>query len=509
MKRFLENLKFISIKIILFLLIFSILSAFTLPSVYANVPSLTDISTRNLAMFASIAYADLENISNYNIKKDNNINNLTFASNKMVSDDQLKSITTDTVLFGINLSGKTEDTYTYLFYNLASTTEVINWEIVNYAKIQTTVFKGTAEFTAMTFKRDNNIVISYRGTDFNDAGDWIQDISYGIVGYAGQEDIAQKYALKVAKHYPNCNIYVTGHSLGGYLAQIGGAALIQNGYESNIKEIGYFNGMGLFFLSNINSKINQKLNITKNRYQSLVNTFNITQSKAKQSLTSWYNNGGKLVSYRINGDIISAIGQHCGDVESFNAYYDCISHHNGNSNSKFRIKLVEKTLKALGFVFNNDIYKYVHQYKPNSFLDYVWITHETDSFFGILDDKSITASISSESKVKLRKTQKFELKVTTTNAKLASTSLSISDFETENKRIKINKIRYLNYKDNGNNSYTYTYEIEVKGLLLGTSSFYLKANTLRAINTQSQSNIDKTQSIANSVVSSNTFRVTI
>ena len=39
----------------------------------------------------------------------------------------------------------------------------------------------------MTFKRGSDIVIAYRGTDFDDIGDWMQDFFYGLVGYAGQE----------------------------------------------------------------------------------------------------------------------------------------------------------------------------------------------------------------------------------------------------------------------------------------------------------------------------------
>ena len=313
MKYNLKNFKIISIIIILILLFFSS------SPIFANISSqkkLSDLSIRNLAMFASLAYADLENIGFYkNSKiKNTNINDLNFNEYRMVKDSELRSIVTSTKLLGINLSGEKENTYKYLFYDLASTSEVNSWKIVNYAKIPTTIFKGTAEFTAMTFKNGNNIVISYRGTDFDDIGDWTQDIFYGLVGYAGQEDVAKQYAIKVAHQYPNSNIYVTGHSLGGYLAQIGGSALIEKGFGNNIKEIGYFNGMGLFFWSNLIKNTNIKNSLSKLNCTSLTqnnSNFYNTQETAKKYLTNWYNNGGKLTSYFINGDLISALGQHC------------------------------------------------------------------------------------------------------------------------------------------------------------------------------------------------------
>jgi hypothetical protein len=113
-------------------------------------------TTRNLAMFAALTYADLENISGYNIKCDTNVSgksakvnpsaqkkslsksDLTFKSTNMVSDAQLKKIKICTTVSGINLLGLIEDTYEtayeFLFNGLASTTEVSDWKIMNYAK---------------------------------------------------------------------------------------------------------------------------------------------------------------------------------------------------------------------------------------------------------------------------------------------------------------------------------------------------------------------------------------
>ena len=43
----------------------------------------------------------------------------------MVTDSELKSIQTNTNLLGIPLSDEKEDTYSYLFYGLASTDETL------------------------------------------------------------------------------------------------------------------------------------------------------------------------------------------------------------------------------------------------------------------------------------------------------------------------------------------------------------------------------------------------
>lgn len=449
-------------------------------------------------MFASLAYANLEEIPNYNIPLSTDINNLTFSSIDIPTDSQLEEITTNAVLFQ-------ENTYDYLFYGLASTTEVSekNWKIVNYSKITTTFLNSSALFTAMTFQRGNDIVIAYRGTDFDDLAEWGQDIAYGLLGATFQEDATTQYALNVAKNFPNHNIYVTGHSLGGYLAQIGGAALINNGYGSNIKEIGYFNGMGLFFFSNIENKIIKACG-TRSELQDLsklVNpnsTFYKSQITAKQVLKNWYNNGGKLVSYQINGDLVSSLGQHCGDIQGFNAHPNCIQHYGGYSSTIYS-KLVKNTLKFIDFALNNEIYKYVDIYKPRSFLGYLFMTHETDSFFGVEDvNYSIDVSIGNIQTIKRRGTQTAKLTITTKNSKLADPILTKNDFVRKNLRISIDNVSYLGCVDNEDNTYTYTYNIKIKGLLIGSSSFSLKANSC---------SLAKDTTFANILTSSKTFKV--
>ena len=452
---------------------------------------------------------DLENINGYNVTVDTNMKDipklnfltkiteedLTFKETAIVSDSQLSTIKTRTSILGIPKSSD-ENTYDYLFYGLASTQEVSDWSLVNYTKFNTTIIKGTAQFTAMTFKKGNDIVIAYRGTDFDDLGDWSQDLFYGLVGYAGQEGVTQDYARVVAKHYTknneDINIYVTGHSLGGYLAQIGGAALVSDlEYMDNVKEISYFNGMGLNFWSNIISKLTAPMAATfginrteLNQFKNSNSTINKTQNAAKQALTNWSKNGGTLISHNINGDIISSLGTHIGKQIGYDAYNACINHHDGN---KVLTDIVsEGIFKLIKNFLNKDISRYVSKYNPSNIINYVWMTHETDSFFGVLpySDGTMPINIKVDLKmptiIKYNKTATATLTVTTTNGALTDENLNINDFTTTNsKRLKITKVSKPKVKTT-NTGKVYTYDITLKGgIVVGYANIIIKADVLR------------------------------
>ena len=129
------------------------------------------------------------------------------------------------------------------------------------------------------------------------------------------------------------------------------------------------------------------------------------------------------------------------------------------------------------------------------------MTHETDSFFGVEDvNYSIDISIGNIPNIKLRGTQTAKLTIKTTNSKLADPILTKNDFVRTNLRISIDNISYLGYVDNGDNTFTYTYNIKIKGLIIGSTSFSLKANSCSLAN-------DTT--FANILASSKTFKVTL
>lgn len=527
-----QNVKIIHIKDIVSILIVFVIIGLSVCNVWGSAaisnkakPADKPISTRNLAMFASIAYADLEKIQDYSVIMDNNLNNkplinefnrikkLTFKPVAMVSDDQLTGIYSSAVLLGLDLSGRkgnSENTYDYLFYGLASTNEVNDWELVNYAKFNTTVYKGNAQFTAMTFKRGDDIVIAYRGTDFDDVGDWLQDICYGAIGYSGQELVAQDYARLVAEKYvrenKNTKIYVTGHSLGGYLAQIGAGVLAKD-YPYNLKEVSYFNGMGLQFWNDIantmTSSLKKKYNISNDEFKQFTNlnsALNKIQTSTRTNLQNWKKNcGGKLVAYRINGDLISALGVHPGDVVGFDAHNICINHHSGNLSSDFTPdNMVIKFCQGIGTklfnivknklkVFNNDLTEYISKYGAVDPLKFIWITHETDGFFAVLplDDESRVPEIkvyfeNVPSKIRVGRTHDLELVVETIGGTLADKNLSKNHFKIANTaRLKIDSITGPTEKPT-DLGYKYTYIIKLRATyVIGNAGLRLKPNVLK------------------------------
>lgn len=77
-------------------------------------------------------------------------------------------------------------------------------------------------FYACVLKKENNIIIAYRGSD--DLQDWVGSNTNMLLKKPPKQ---AKNALnlydQIHYEYPNCSIELTGHSLGGSLAQIVGA----------------------------------------------------------------------------------------------------------------------------------------------------------------------------------------------------------------------------------------------------------------------------------------------
>lgn len=548
-----KNMQIISPSDVLVILIVSIIVLTPFISVLANKePEVKpEVSARELAMFASIAYADIEKISGKNYSYDSETTNLRFESKEMFTDDDLKSLTSSTVLLGfldMSGSGEVENTYDYLFYKTgASMKELDGWELMNYSKIKTLDrVDNMALFTGMTFRKGNNIVIAFRGTDFDDIGDWAQDLfGYGIAGDTVHQSVAEQYAIQIArkaiKADANAKIYVTGHSLGGFLAQIGGAALLDTvDTKDHVEEIAYFNGMGLHFFSGFENKINEIKNLfnvdlfnakeIKEFKSKILNNFDslakltknekikMNQDKAKEILSKWYKDGGKLIAYRIKGDLVSSLGTHYGEIKDYNADEKCITHHNGNTKTtlakarRLITQTIAQGLNKLGFL-NTDIKDAINKYNAggkllkDQILNYVWITHETDSFLGVkLDEPSnkgivkkeetnkgnsnqptekiyIKAELKVPSKIKLKKTGNATL-VITTNGKLNNTNLNKNNLKISTSilktKVSVNSISGPSVKTSGNVT-TYTYTITLKaGVLLENIKLTLNSGVFEA-----------------------------
>lgn len=270
----------------------------------------------------------------------------------------------------------------YYFYGFAHVGEMGKWKVVDYTEDNRVI--KIDNFSATTYKNGDNVIIAYRGT--NETLEWLDNVvCYGLGNYHTEEEQAREYARKIVQLYPNCNIYITGHSLGGYLAQIGTAELVQQDMDSNLKRVAYFNGIGIAF--------NVALEI-------------ITLGKAEDKVALYlYSHDGqsasnhKLISYAIRGDWVHNLGSHQGDKIEYYASEKCINHHRSLMSAEyegltfwqafgkaFGSSMVDSAGLALSSVVASPttIYYYAYYGVPD-FIRFTWITHETDSFFAQSD----------------------------------------------------------------------------------------------------------------------------
>ncbi|SHO49444.1 cellulose binding domain-containing protein [Anaerocolumna xylanovorans] len=293
-------------------------------------PLVWNVCDRDLAIFAALAY---ENGTNF-------VNKMYTAPDIVGADGEAG-----------------EQYYFYRGASIADQDEGISlkWKLVDYVNKWADI---DTYFSASTFKNGNDIVIAYRGTN-EKIGEWVNNIvGVGLLNYHSEEGHAREYALKIADRYPGCNIYITGHSLGGYLAQIGAAELLEKRSVS-LEKVAYFNGIGL--------KYNKLLFWTKD--------------KAMDYLKD-YNNKGELISYYVKGDVVSALGVHSGQKIGFLASTDTLEHHSGNYGSGALTDFLSKSAIGWLCVFTGEnLAQYYEYYHVKSVMEYFWVTHETDSFY--------------------------------------------------------------------------------------------------------------------------------
>lgn len=353
-----------------------------------------NVSTRELAMLASLVYEDVpnDNIYKYPLtrsSKDNNgcidsdgkLKKSCFFSqkNEMVklknskenykvkqyiegmSERKAKSIV------NVLTDAYEEDGQKYYFLNFANVSELEDsWSIFDYKsdsarKKDPDNVSWNNAFDAITFKKENNYVIAFRGTDYPDLYEWITDVLYSINGQNSQSMKAYNYAQevydKIIKDNSNAKIYVTGHSLGAYLAQIGGAAIVDkeanintspetrevlnaveladyskkyNISNSHLEQVAYFNGMGVTpifvsnkFATNINNSLIYLSTHDKNG--------NVVNSDRTVNYSDDIKSSGRLVLYSITGDPISDIGFHYGEIYKVEYGADAVTNHENHS----------------------------------------------------------------------------------------------------------------------------------------------------------------------------------
>lgn len=297
-----------------------------------KLPLAWNVGSRDLAVFASLAYEDGNNY----------ISKMYKASDIKGSEEE--SGEKYYFLNGASLNNKKQD---------LGISE--KWKIVDYVNTWEDI---DTYFSATTFKNGNNIVIAYRGTN-EPVGEWVNNIiGVGLLNYHSEEGAAKAYALKIADKYSDCDIYITGHSLGGYLAQIGAAEILQK-RTVNLDSVAYFNGIGL--------KYNKLLFWSKNDVLDTLENYSKNHS---------------LISYEIKGDVVSALGTHSGQVKSYYACNDSRKHHSGKHGKGTWTDILSKSAAGwLCVITGDNLAQYYDYYEAKSIMEYFWVTHETDSFF--------------------------------------------------------------------------------------------------------------------------------
>lgn len=160
-------------------------------------------------------------------------------------------------------------------------------EMIGWSVLHTYEWFG---FYATALKKDDNIIIAFRGSkpidsekDADYIHDWLfADIGNVITGYSNQADFAKMFTDAILDIYSDdYNYYICGHSLGGNLSY-NAAALSFKLYPGAVKRVSTFNGLGM-----------PKAEIFTNIF-----TFDLT------ALTS---NQGIIYDFEIKGDMVSGL----------------------------------------------------------------------------------------------------------------------------------------------------------------------------------------------------------
>lgn len=138
-----------------------------------------------------------------------------------------------------------------------------NWEVINTYESDTSDFAGTAYRNNIT----GDIVVAYRGTDsdWKNIQDWTQNnLTIAFNKIPNQFDDALRFYSEVAGANKDANVSITGHSLGGILAQLVGAC--------SLKDTVTFNSIGVtHLLDRLNIQLDASLKYSNITNYSLAN----------------------------------------------------------------------------------------------------------------------------------------------------------------------------------------------------------------------------------------------
>lgn len=254
--------------------------------------------------------------------------------------------------------------------------ELDDWMVVDFSNNQLL----NLGMTALVLEKDGHVIIAFRGTDT----EWLEDALNGVINVHPQELAANSYVNKLAKEYSkkegNYKFYVTGHSLGGYIAQTAGAELAMTCKKySNleVERIADFDGMGINFFT-IFGMVSQV-------HRSTIDTL---KELGEQ---------GKVVDYYICGDLISAAGVHYGEMRGIYPSIDTIV----NDRNEMKIfddiqkvtmlsKILTTALDAADIfnAFKTEIKDAKDLYHVDSIVAFLDLTHKAEEFVSLNYDES-------------------------------------------------------------------------------------------------------------------------
>ena len=269
--------------------------------------------------------------------------------------------------YGEIRGSRSEPGETYYFLNGASVEPggsdayVRDWVVAGYVDAGVPLFAGT-RFSATVYAHGDDIVLAYRGT--SEDPEWINDVEGFLSNFTLEEPKARDMVRMVARKYAASgkSVYITGHSLGGYLAQVGAAELIRSGCADKLRSCEYFNGMGLDY-----GWMSPRL---PDQYQ---------YTSERELLSGWGARTGGLVLRRIFGGPVSLLGIHSGKIRLY-ASDECARHHKGIDYGAGYWALPAATL---ALVVGPEPILAAELYGigwGGGLMTYMWSVHETDSF---------------------------------------------------------------------------------------------------------------------------------
>lgn len=171
------------------------------------------------------------------------------------------------------------------FAGYADPSELEGWKIVDVVMNRDT--KKMDGFSVVTYKKENNVVVAFRGTGVDSIRANRGDIIFGREHPQAKHVMNYINTLRNAPFTKgNTNIYFTGHASGGYLATFAlGKSLSVNELKGKVKRAVTFNGLGMGYIVN------------KTMLKNLLKV-----------------NPSQLVNYAVRGDKLSEIGKHFTEI---------------------------------------------------------------------------------------------------------------------------------------------------------------------------------------------------